>query len=75
MSRRTRASNGGMTALSQALEARGELKGKRQALQAFLETRFGVLPKPVLQRIDRANAPQLDALLRRAATIESIDAL
>ncbi len=69
----------GMTALSQALEARGEargeLKGKRQALRAFLETRFGALPASVLQRIDAAGAPQLDALLKRAAAVESIDAL
>jgi len=73
----------GMTALSQALEARGEawgktqgkLEGKREALRAFLETRFGALPVSLRQRIDTVDTDQLDALLRRAATIESLDTL
>lgn len=65
----------GMTALSQALEARGEIKGKRRALRAFLEARFGTLPVSVLQRIDAADEDQLDRFIVRAATIEKPEAL
>jgi hypothetical protein len=60
----------GMTALSQALEARGELKGERRALRTFLETRFGALPEPVRQRIDAADADQLNRFVVHAATID-----
>jgi len=64
----------GMTALSQALEARGkregEIKGKRKAVRAFLETRFGALPESVLRRIDAADANQLDHFVVHAATID-----
>ncbi len=60
----------GMTALSQALEARGEIRGKRQAVRAFLETRFGALPGSVRQRIDAADADQLDRFVVHAATID-----
>lgn len=67
-----------MTALSQALEARGkregeiegEIKGKRKAVRAFLETRFGALPESVLRRIDAADANQLDHFVVHAATID-----
>ncbi len=64
-----------MTALSQAFEARGEIKGERRALRTFLETRFGALPESVLRRIDTADSEELDRLLIRAAIIESLDAL
>jgi len=68
----------GMTALSQALEARGEargeikgeLRGKRQAVRAFLEARFGALPVSVSRRIDAADADQLDHFVVHAATID-----
>jgi len=64
----------GMTALSQALEARGKtqgkIEGKREAVRAFLETRFGALPKSVRQRIDAADADQLDRFVVHAATID-----
>ena len=67
-----------MTALSQALEARGKtqgkIEGKREAVRAFLETRFGALPETVERRIDAATTEQLDDLINRAATIEQLDA-
>ena len=63
-----------MTALAQALEARGKLKGeirgKRQAVRAFLEARFGALPQAVSRRIDAADADQLDRFVVHAATID-----
>lgn len=69
----------GMTALAQALEARGEargeLKGKRTALRAFLVARFGALPESARQRIDAADADELDRLVVRAATIDRPDTL
>ncbi len=68
-----------MTALSQALEARGEargeLKGTRRTLRAFLEARFAALPESVRQRIDAADADQLDRFVARAAIIEKSEAL
>jgi len=65
----------GMTALSQALEARGELKGKREAVQRILHRRFGALPKTMERRIDAATTEQLDDLIDRAVTVERLDAL
>jgi len=68
----------GMTALSQTLEARGKtqgkIEGKREAVRAFLETRFDALPETVERRIDAATTEQLDDLINRAATIEQLDA-
>lgn len=62
----------GMTALSQALEARGELKGKRAALRKILHGRFGALPRALEERIDEADSAQLDGLLDRAIAVESV---
>ena len=63
-----------MTALSQSLEARGKtqgkIEGKREAVRAFLETRFGALPESVRQRIDAADADQLNRFVVHAATID-----
>ena len=67
-----------MTTLAQALEARGEVKGKlegkRQALQRILRRRFGALPQTVERRIDAATTEQLDDLLDRAAVVEDLAA-
>lgn len=65
----------GMTALSQALEARGEIKGKREALRRILHQRFGGAPATVERRIDAADSTQLDDLIDRAVTVERIEAL
>ena len=66
----------GMTALSQALEARGkregEIIGKREALQRILRRRFGPIPQTIERRIDAATTEQLDELLDRAAVIENL---
>lgn len=56
-------------------EARGEARGERQALRLVLQTRFGTLPESIDQRIAAAERPELEALIARAATIESLDAL
>jgi len=64
----------GMTTLSQALEARGEVKGKREALRMVLCARFGPLPETVERRIDAATTEQLDDLLDRAAVVEDLAA-
>lgn len=68
-----------MTALSQALEARGEargqLKGKREALRRILDRRFGGIPATVERRIDAADSTELDDLIDRAVTVERIEAL
>ncbi len=68
----------GMTTLSQALEARGELKGKRQTLRTVLRTRFAAsstLSKDMERRIDTADTEELDCLLTRAVSVESLDLL
>jgi hypothetical protein len=55
--------------------AEAESKGKREALRTVLQARFGALPAAVEQRITAADADQLDALIGRAATIDSPDEL
>jgi hypothetical protein len=52
-----------------------EAGAKRQALRTVLQARFGSLPEAVEQRITAADADQLDALIGRAATIDSPDEL
>src|SRR5438067_13332337 len=47
--------------------ARGEIRGKREALRTVLQARFGTLPEALEQRIAAADADQLDALIGRAA--------
>jgi hypothetical protein len=56
-------------------EARGETRGKREALRTFLQGRFGTLPEAVEQRIAAADVDQLDVLLGRAAIVASPDEL
>jgi hypothetical protein len=56
-------------------EARGEIRGKRQAVRTFLHARFGALPEAVEQRIAAADADQLDTLVSRAAIVASPDEL
>lgn len=63
--------------LEQGLEqgrAEGEIKGKRDAIRTFLHVRFGVLPQSVERRVTDAAPDELEALLRRAGTVESLSA-
>ncbi len=64
-----------MTALSQALEARGEARGKREAIQRILRRRFGTISATVERRIDTATTEQLDDLIDRAVIIDRLEAL
>ena len=50
-------------------------EGKRQILRTVLQARFGTLPEAVEQRIVTADAEQLDALVGRAAVVDSPDEL
>jgi Domain of unknown function (DUF4351) len=65
----------GMTALSQAFLEDGKIEGKRDALRRILRRRFGALPETLERRIDAADMTQLDDLIDRAITVESLDAL
>ena len=63
--------------LEQGLEqgrAEGEIKGKRDAIRTFLHVRFGALPQSVERRVTDAALDELEALLRRAGTVESLSA-
>lgn len=65
----------GMMALSQAFLEDGKIEGKREALRTILQERFGAVPQNVEQRIASASAEQLDVLIKRAVTVESLAAL
>jgi len=53
--------------------AEGEARGKRVSLRTFLEAKFGLLPDTIARRIAAADERELDALLVRAASVQSID--
>ncbi len=53
----------------------GEVRGKREAIRTVLRSRFGSLPKAADRRIAAAPVDELDALVVRAGTVESIDEL
>ncbi|MBK9266387.1 MAG: Rpn family recombination-promoting nuclease/putative transposase [Polyangiaceae bacterium] len=54
-------------------ELTGELKGKRNTLKQQLGARFGALPQEALARIDAATAKDLDAMVLRVLTADSLD--
>ncbi|MCA1599687.1 MAG: Uma2 family endonuclease [Chloroflexi bacterium] len=53
----------------------GLVEGQRQALRALARARFGDLPQVLEQRVAAADAAALTALIERAATTASLDAL
>jgi len=55
----------------------GRAEGQRQSLRVLVRARFGVLPLPAAleQRIAAADEETLNALIARAATVDSLDAL
>lgn len=54
-------------------EARGEARGKATAVLIALRTRFGRLDSAIEQRVYAAPVDQLDTLLQRAVTAETLD--
>lgn len=56
-------------------EARGALEGLREALRLLVQARFGAIPDEIAQRIAAADRASLDALVVRASTVASVDAL
>jgi len=68
---------GAELARREAALARGLDEGQRQALRVLLRARFGALPLPqaLEQRIAAADETALYALIERAATAVSLDAL
>ncbi|MBK9266395.1 MAG: hypothetical protein IPM54_42240 [Polyangiaceae bacterium] len=55
------------------VEQRGELKGRRNALKQLLGARFGELAQEALARIDAATAKDLDAMVLRVLTANTLD--
>ncbi len=66
---------GAELARREAALARGLDEGQRQALRVLLRARFGALPQTLDQRIAAAGEATLHALIERAATAASLDAL
>jgi hypothetical protein len=56
-------------------EIQGELKAYRKMLRKQLERRFAALSEGVLQRIEAADLPALEAALDRADTVQSPEEL
>jgi hypothetical protein len=57
-------------------EERGELRGSRKSLRLLLEERFGTLPEVWAKRIEAASdVPRLEAALRQAVKVNSLDEL
>jgi hypothetical protein len=56
-------------------EARGEVKGKREALLLQLRQRFGRLPAAAVARVDKAGATELDVWFSRVLAASSLDAV
>jgi hypothetical protein len=54
-------------------EARGEARGKREALLLQLRQRFGRLPAAAVARVDKAETTDLDAWFGRVLTASSLD--
>ncbi len=55
--------------------AEGEVRGKREAIRTVLRSRFGLLPEAADRRIAAAPIDELDELIVRAGTVDSIDDL
>lgn len=51
------------------------LTSKKATLRAVVHMRFGPVPPPLARRIAAANDAALDALIVRAAMVESLDDL
>ncbi len=56
-------------------EVRGALKTCRKMVCKALEKRFGPLPEVVVQQIETAGLPALEAVFDRVDTIQSLDEL
>jgi hypothetical protein len=65
----------GFTSGQQVGARQGELTAFRKMVRKLLEKRFGPLPEEVVQRIEAAELPPLEAVFDRADTLQSIDEL
>jgi hypothetical protein len=54
-------------------QAQGELKAYRKMLRKRLERRFAPLPEALLQKIDAAELPALEAAVDQADAVQSLD--
>ncbi len=64
--------------LADELEQRreqGQVEGRRDDVRLIVQERFGTVPVALETRIARADSPALATLLRRAATVASVDEL